>query len=153
MCIRDSNCSSYLTLHKNRNRLICHHCGFSKFLPKICASCTAEDSFKTCGHGVEKLAEEIAKKLPKARIALATSDHIKTVKENEELILGITNGEFDIIIGTQMLAKGHHFPALNLVGIIDADSNFYGAELRGACLLYTSPSPRDLSTSRMPSSA
>jgi primosomal protein N' (replication factor Y) len=124
------NCSSYLTFHQKINRLSCHHCGLNKKMNNICSSCNEPDSLINLGIGVEKLQEEILNYFPESRIGLMTSDHIKTSADAEELIEKILNGEIDIIIGTQMIAKGHHFPALSLVGIIDGDGSFLGGNLR-----------------------
>jgi primosomal protein N' (replication factor Y) (superfamily II helicase) len=126
------NCSSYLTLHHKINRLICHHCGFGQRTPKNCQSCGAEDKMASCGVGVEKLQEQVQEMLPEAKIGLMTSDAIKTIKDAQNLLEEILAGEIDIIIGTQMIAKGHHFPALSLVGIIDGDGSFLGGSLRVA---------------------
>jgi primosomal protein N' (replication factor Y) len=124
------NCSSYLTMHQKVNRLVCHHCGMSIKAHNICNSCGKKDCLINCGVGVEKLQEEVLKYFPKARIGLMSSDNIKNNSDAENLIEKILNHEIDIIIGTQMIAKGHHFPSLALVGIIDADSSFNGGNLR-----------------------
>jgi primosomal protein N' (replication factor Y) (superfamily II helicase) len=144
------NCSSYLTFHQKTNRLVCHHCGVSKSFmnphrsPKqelhknsiplnrgnICPSCNELDCLVNCGVGVEKLQEEVLKYFPDARIGLMTSDNIKNNDDAGILIEQILEHKIDIIIGTQMIAKGHHFPSLALVGIIDGDGSFAGGNLR-----------------------
>jgi primosomal protein N' (replication factor Y) len=124
------NCSSYLTYHQRINRLSCHHCGFSQRMNNICGHCQEKDSLINCGVGVEKLQEEVLSYFPQARIGLMTSDNIKNSADAEDLINKILAGEIDIIIGTQMIAKGHHFPSLALVGIIDGDGSFLGGNLR-----------------------
>ncbi|MDX2289964.1 MAG: primosomal protein N' [Hyphomicrobiaceae bacterium] len=114
-------CSAWLVEHRFRKQLNCHHCGFSLAIPKSCPSCHAPDSLTACGPGVERVAEEVAERFPDARIALLSSDLIPGLVEMREVIARIEAGEADIIIGTQLVAKGHHFPNLNLVGIVDGD--------------------------------
>jgi primosomal protein N' (replication factor Y) len=127
-----SNCSSNPTFHQKINRLVCHHCGISKKLINICPNCAQEDCLTNCGIGVEKLKEEVLQYFPKARIGLMTSDVIKTIDQAENLVEQILAHKIDIIIGTQMIAKGHHFPSLALVGIIDGDGSFFNGQLRSA---------------------
>jgi primosomal protein N' (replication factor Y) len=124
------NCSSYLTMHQKTNRLICHHCGTSNKANNICSNCGEKDCLVSCGVGVEKLQEEVLRYFPYARIGLMTSDNIKNNDDAENLIEQILESKIDIIIGTQMIAKGHHFPSLALVGIIDGDGSFNGGNLR-----------------------
>lgn len=124
------NCSINITYHQKINRLICHHCGYNDSLPKKCSKCGAEDSFLLSGVGVEKIQEEINNKFPNARIALMTSDEIKDLDIAKKIIDQIMNDQIDIIIGTQMIAKGYHFPKLSLVGVIDGDASFYNNSLR-----------------------
>jgi primosomal protein N' (replication factor Y) len=124
------NCSSYLTAHKKIDKLICHYCGYSAIPSNKCSSCGSEESLISCGAGVEKIKEEILHNFPESRIAIMTSDNITNLDEAENIIQKILNHEIDIIIGTQIIAKGHHFPSLSLVGIIDGDGSFYNANLR-----------------------
>lgn len=124
------NCSSYLTYHQKAHRLSCHHCGYSARMNNLCPHCGQVDCLVNIGVGIEKLEEEVRKYFPESRIGLMTSDHIKDNLDAEELIEKILNHEIDIIIGTQMIAKGHHFPSLALVGVIDADSSFLSGNLR-----------------------
>ena len=114
-------CTAWLVEHRFRGRLNCHHCGFSLPLPKKCPKCDAEDSMVACGPGVERIAEEVAERFPEARVVLLSSDLIPGLTEMREIILKIERGEADIIIGTQIVAKGHHFPDLATVGIVDGD--------------------------------
>ena len=114
-------CTAWLVEHRFKHRLNCHHCGFSLPVPKGCPKCGAEDSMAACGPGVERVAEEVAERFPDARLALLSSDLIPGLTEMREVIKSIERGEADIIIGTQLVAKGHHFPNLNLVGIVDGD--------------------------------
>ncbi|MBY0281895.1 MAG: primosomal protein N' [Alphaproteobacteria bacterium] len=123
-------CAAWLVQHKNMNKLCCHHCGFSKPIPSFCESCEAVDSLVPCGPGVERIHEEVLKKFKSARVLMATSDLVSTSKQAAEMITKIESGQVDIIIGTQMLAKGHHFPMLTLVGVVDADLGLNGGDLR-----------------------
>ncbi len=114
-------CTAWLVEHRFRKRLNCHHCGFSVPIPEKCPKCEAPESLVACGPGVERVAEEIAERFPEARVALLSSDLIPGLVEMRETINRIEAGEIDIIIGTQMVAKGHHFPNLATVGIVDGD--------------------------------
>ncbi len=115
------NCSAWLVEHRNRGRLICHHCGFETALPKTCPQCAAENSFVACGPGVERVAEEFRAAFPCARVAIASSDTLETPHAIGAAITAMSKGEIDVLIGTQIVAKGHHFPQLTLAGVIDAD--------------------------------
>ncbi len=114
-------CTAWLVEHRFRNRLNCHHCGFSLPLPKKCPKCSEEDSLIACGPGVERIAEEVAERFPEARVVLLSSDLVPGLMEMRALIAKIEAREADIIIGTQIVAKGHHFPGLSTVGIVDGD--------------------------------
>ncbi len=114
-------CTAWLVEHRFRNRLNCHHCGFSMPLPSKCPKCGEADSIVACGPGVERIAEEVTERFPEARVALLSSDLIPSLTEMREVIKRIESGEIDIIIGTQIVAKGHHFPDLATVGVIDGD--------------------------------
>ncbi|MDE1172429.1 MAG: primosomal protein N' [Parvibaculaceae bacterium] len=124
------NCSAWLVEHRFRRELACHHCGYTAPLPRACPSCGAQDSLVACGPGVERIAEEVAERFPEARISLLSSDVLHGPRAHEEAIRQIENREIDIIIGTQIVAKGHHFPWLTLVGVIDADLGLENADLR-----------------------
>lgn len=124
------SCSSWLVLHKHKNMLHCHHCGHEQFLPKICPSCDAEDKLHACGPGVERIAEEVEAILPQARTAFVSSD-ARGEQSLAQIIPKMAAGEIDVLIGTQMVAKGHHFPKLTLVGVVDADLGLSGGDLRG----------------------
>lgn len=128
--IKCPHCSAWLVEHKNKKRLECHHCGHIKAVPKICPTCNAENRFISCGPGVERIGEEATKLFPNAKIELVTSDTLNNPKEFAVIIEKIKNHEIDILVGTQILAKGHHFPDLTLVGIIDADMGLSGGDLR-----------------------
>lgn len=126
------HCTSWLVEHRSHKHLQCHHCGYTRPIPKTCPECDKADSMVACGPGVERIAEEVADFLPQARVGMMTSDTITTAKDAALLMEQITSGAIDIIIGTQMIAKGHHFPRLTLVGIVDADIGLAGGDLRAA---------------------
>ena len=114
-------CTAWLVEHRFRGRLHCHHCGFSIPLPEKCPKCSEPGSLVACGPGVERVAEEVTERFPEARLALLSSDLIPGLTEMREMIREIEAGGIDIIIGTQIVAKGHHFPNLATVGIVDGD--------------------------------
>ncbi len=114
-------CTAWLVEHRFRGRLHCHHCGFSIPLPEKCPKCGEAGSLVACGPGVERVAEEVAERFPEARLALLSSDLVPGIVEMRQIIRDIEAGGIDIVIGTQMVAKGHHFPYLATVGIVDGD--------------------------------
>ncbi|HYM30269.1 MAG TPA: primosomal protein N', partial [Candidatus Cybelea sp.] len=126
------NCSAWLVEHRLARRLQCHHCGHAMALPKTCPSCGAEDRLRACGPGVERLAEEIAASFPDARTAVMASDTLAGPRAAADLVAQVANHEIDLLIGTQIVAKGHHFPMLTLVGVVDADLGLSGGDLRAA---------------------
>lgn len=126
------HCTAWLVEHRYLGRLQCHHCGYSVRRPKECPSCGAEDQLKPCGPGVERLAEEAAALFPEARLALMTSDLVHGPEQAEKLIDAMNRGEVDLMIGTQIVAKGHNFPRLTTVGVVDADLGLEGGDLRAA---------------------
>ena len=126
------NCSAWLVEHRVRGRLQCHHCGHNIPLPDKCPNCSAEHSFHACGPGVERLAEEVMNVFPEARFALASSDTLSGPRAAADLIGRIERHEVDLIIGTQIVAKGYHFPLLTLVGVVDGDLGLAGGDLRAA---------------------
>jgi primosomal protein N' (replication factor Y) len=115
------HCAAWLVEHRYRRRLVCHHCGYDTVLPQECPECHAAASFIACGPGVERVAEEFAAAFPTARFAIASSDTLHGPAETQAAIRAMTRRETDVLIGTQIVAKGHHFPQLTLVGVIDAD--------------------------------
>lgn len=125
-------CTAWLVEHRFKNRLNCHHCGFSLPLPEKCPKCGEPDGLVACGPGVERIAEEVGARFPDARLALLSSDLIPSLVEMRDVIKRIEEGEADIIIGTQMVAKGHHFPDLATVGIVDGDLGLGQADPRAA---------------------
>ncbi|MGD9537379.1 MAG: primosomal protein N' [Alphaproteobacteria bacterium] len=126
------NCTTWLVEHRLAGRLACHHCGYQAAIPEACPACGALGKLAACGPGVERLAEEVAALFPAARYELATSDTIATAAEAAALIGRIEAGGVDVLIGTQIVAKGHHFPLLTLVGVVDADLGLAGGDLRAA---------------------
>jgi primosomal protein N' (replication factor Y) len=125
-------CTAWLVEHRLIGRLQCHHCGYSAPLPDICPACAAADSLAACGPGVERLAEEVADLFPDFRRALATSDTLTGPAAARDLVRRIEAHEIDVVIGTQIVAKGYHFPLLTLVGVVDADLGLTGGDLRAA---------------------
>jgi primosomal protein N' (replication factor Y) len=124
------SCAAWLVEHKRHSRLQCHHCGFAQQVPRNCPSCQAEDSFAACGPGVERIQEEVQLLIPDARTFILASDVITSPGMISAAVHDIEDHKYDIIIGTQIIAKGHHFPSLTLVGVIDADLGLAGGDLR-----------------------
>jgi primosomal protein N' (replication factor Y) len=114
-------CTAWLVEHRFKGKLNCHHCGFSMPPPSKCPKCGEPEALVACGPGVERVAEEVNERFPQARVALLSSDLIPGLTEMRDAIHRIEAGETDIIIGTQIVAKGHHFPNLTLVGVVDGD--------------------------------
>ncbi|RMF67360.1 MAG: primosomal protein N' [Alphaproteobacteria bacterium] len=124
------HCASWLVEHRYERRLKCHYCGWQIPIPDRCQACGSTDSLVACGPGVERLAEEVAERLPGARLAVMSSDTLRRAEDTHRLIRAIAAGRIDIVIGTQVIAKGHHFPRLTLVGVVDADLGLRGGDLR-----------------------
>jgi primosomal protein N' (replication factor Y) len=114
-------CTAWLVEHRFKGKLNCHHCGYSMPPPSKCPKCGEPEALVACGPGVERVAEEVSERFPEARVALLSSDLIPGLTEMRDAIHRIEAGETDIIIGTQIVAKGHHFPNLTLVGVVDGD--------------------------------
>ena len=126
------HCDARMVEHRFQNRLVCHQCGATKPIPVACPSCGVEGKMTAIGPGVERLAEEVAERFPNARASVLSSDLFHSARALKQAISEIGAGETDIIIGTQLVAKGHNFPRLTLVGVIDADLGLQGADLRAA---------------------
>jgi primosomal protein N' (replication factor Y) len=126
------NCDAWLVDHRFRRRLVCHHCGFAMPLPERCPKCDATESFAPVGPGVERLEQEAAELFPDARILVLSSDLVESMERLRAELDDVAAGRFDIVIGTQLVAKGHHFPKLNLVGIVDADLGLSNGDPRAA---------------------
>lgn len=126
------HCDARMVEHRFLKRLVCHQCGETKPLPNVCPSCEAEDKLAAVGPGVERLAEEAQALFPDARLAVLSSDMFGSARAIKAEIETIASGGADLIIGTQLVAKGHNFPLLTLVGVIDADLGLQGSDLRAA---------------------
>lgn len=122
-----SRCSAYLIFHKLKKKLVCHHCDKTQLLPKQCPECYGAKIIEI-GHGTERLEETIAMLFPNVKIARIDRDTTQGKGRMQKILEGIHSGDADILIGTQMLAKGHHFPAVTLVGIIDADNGLFNVD-------------------------
>jgi primosomal protein N' (replication factor Y) len=125
-------CTAWLMEHKQSGRLHCHHCDYTMRLPEKCPSCEAEGCFAACGPGVERIAEEVKARLPEARFAVMASDTLENPQAAQELIDKMERREIDILIGTQIMAKGYHFPRLTLVGVVDGDLGLAGGDPRAS---------------------
>ncbi|WP_299782311.1 primosomal protein N' [uncultured Roseobacter sp.] len=126
------HCDARMVEHRFLKRLVCHQCGETKPMPQVCPSCDVEGKLAAVGPGVERLGEEAAALFPEARIATLSSDMYGSARALKAEIEGIAEGAADVIIGTQLVAKGHNFPKLTLVGVIDADLGLQGSDLRAA---------------------
>src|SRR5690606_17139833 len=126
------DCDAWMVTHRYRAELLCHQCGHTEPLPRACPSCGRDDRLAVVGPGVERLAEEAAALFPTARIEVLSSDLTTGPAELKARLAAIAAGEADIVVGTQMIAKGHNFPKLTLVGAIDADMGLQGGDLRAA---------------------
>ncbi len=127
-----SNCTAWLVEHRFVRELQCHHCGHLEKTPEFCPACGAAGALAACGPGVERLAEEVSARFPKARLAVVASDTLTGPRAVAELVRGVEGHAIDVLIGTQVMAKGHHFPLLTLVGVVDADLGLSGGDLRAA---------------------
>src|SRR6476620_5571415 len=126
------NCDAWLVDHRFKRRLVCHHCGYAMPPPEQCPKCEAKGSFVAVGPGVERLEQEAAELFPGARILVLSSDLVDTMDRLRQELDDVAQGRFDIVIGTQVVAKGHHFPKLNLVGVVDADLGLANGDPRAA---------------------
>ena len=126
------HCDARMVEHRFLKRLMCHQCGETKPMPTVCPHCEAEDRLSAVGPGVERMGEEVQMLFPEARVAVLSSDLYGSARAMKAHIAEIAAGSTDIIIGTQLVAKGHNFPKLTLVGVIDADLGLQGSDLRAA---------------------
>ncbi len=126
------SCSAWLVEHRYRRQLQCHHCGYNAPVPHTCPQCDTAGSLAVCGPGVERIAEEVLSVVPDARLGVMTSDTMRGPDAAQALVREVEAREIDLLIGTQMVAKGHHFPHLTLVGIVDADLGLNGGDLRAS---------------------
>lgn len=129
-------CTAWLIEHRRTKKLHCHHCDHYMRMPEKCPECNEADSLAACGPGVERILEEVKEAYPEARVLVLSSDTATTHDELTRLLAQIQGGEVDIIIGTQIIAKGHHFPNLTCVGVVDADLGLTGGDLRATERVY-----------------
>ena len=126
------NCSTWLVEHRFRKLLVCHHCGHEEKRPETCPNCSAEESLVAIGPGVERLQEEVVERFPNARTLIMSSDMLGGWERVRAELGAIERGEVDIVVGTQLVAKGHNFPGLSLVGVVDADLGLSHGDPRAA---------------------
>ena len=126
------NCSAWLVEHRFRRALVCHHCGHLERTPQACAACGSLDSLVSCGPGVERIAEEAAELFPGRRTIVLSSDFPGGTERLRRELAAVAAGEFEIVIGTQLVAKGHNFPRLTLVGVLDADIGLTSGDPRAS---------------------
>lgn len=126
------NCTAWMVEHRLIRRLACHHCGHTIPTPEICPECEEADSLVACGPGVERIADEVAVLWPNAHTAIVTSDTLWSPAKAAEFVQRMEHGDIDIVIGTQLVTKGYHFPNLTVVGVVDADLGLDGGDLRAA---------------------
>ncbi|MDB5696536.1 MAG: primosome assembly protein PriA [Sphingomonas bacterium] len=126
------NCTAWMVEHRLTRRLACHHCGHAEPTPRACPECKGEDTLVACGPGVERIADEVAALLPTAKVAVVTSDTIWSPARAAEFVARMEAHDIDVVVGTQLVTKGYHFPNLTLVGCVDADLGLEGGDLRAA---------------------
>ena len=126
------DCTAWLVEHRFRRSIVCHHCGHVERAPSICAACQAEDSLSAVGPGVERLAEEVAAKFDGVRQVVLSSDFPGGTERLKQELQDVAEGRHQIIIGTQLIAKGHHFPNVTLAGVVDADVGLASGDPRAA---------------------
>lgn len=124
------SCTAWLVEHRLTKRLQCHHCGFVAPRPEECPSCGKKEHFVPCGPGIERVAEEAAARWPGAKVVAVASDTLERPSAMAALVEAMERRQIDIVVGTQVLAKGHHFPGLTLVGVVDADLGLSSWDLR-----------------------
>lgn len=126
------DCTAWMVEHRLTRRLACHHCGHSIPTPDTCPECNEGDALVACGPGVERIADEVTQLFPQARTAIVTSDTLWSPARAAAFVRDVAGGAVDIIIGTQLVTKGYHFPELTLVGVVDADLGLDGGDLRAS---------------------
>ena len=126
------NCTAWMVEHRLVRRLACHHCGHVEPVPKACPECSNEDTLVPVGPGVERIADEVKALFPEAKTAVVTSDTIWSPSRAAEFVARMEAHDIDIVVGTQLVTKGYHFPNLTLVGVIDADLGLDGGDLRAS---------------------
>ena len=130
--LRCQDCDAYLVEHRFQKRLMCHQCGETYPIPQKCPFCGAEGCLSVVGPGVERISEEAKALFPEARIVTLSSDMFGSIRALKQQLEEISSGGADVVVGTQLVAKGHNFPYLTLVGVIDADISLHGIDLRAA---------------------
>ncbi|WP_294334890.1 primosomal protein N' [uncultured Sphingomonas sp.] len=126
------NCTAWMVEHRLLHRMSCHHCGHTMPTPSMCPECKSDDTLVACGPGVERIADEVAALWPEARTAIVTSDTLWSPAKAAEFVARMEHGAIDIVVGTQLVTKGYHFPNLTLVGVVDADLGLDGGDLRAS---------------------
>ena len=126
------HCTAWMVEHRLTRRLACHHCGHIEPVPRACPECSGEDTLVACGPGVERIADEVALLFPDAKTAVVTSDTIWSPAKAAEFVDRMEAGDIEVVVGTQLVTKGYHFPNLTLVGVVDADLGLEGGDLRAA---------------------
>ncbi|MHA6718942.1 primosomal protein N' [Sphingomonas sp. RS6] len=126
------NCTAWMVEHRLLHRLSCHHCGHTMQTPSMCPECKSDDTLVACGPGVERIADEVAALWPEARTAIVTSDTLWSPAKAAEFVSRMEHGAIDVVVGTQLVTKGYHFPNLTLVGVVDADLGLDGGDLRAS---------------------
>ena len=130
------HCSSWLVMHRNKKRLLCHHCGTIYSVNPTCPNCSKKETIKLIGPGVERLAEEIKDFFSEYNIGIMSSDNANTPIKIKKIIDDFSTKKINILVATQIMAKGYHFPNLSLVGIIDADAGLMGGDIRATERIY-----------------
>ena len=125
------NCSLTLTYHKRDRRLLCHYCGYAEKIPSVCPKCASEHIY-FLGLGSEKVEEELHQAFPAARIARLDRDTVTGKRQYETILQDFREGNYDILVGTQMIAKGHDIPNVTLVGVVSADVGLGMPDFRAA---------------------
>ncbi len=129
---RCRNCSTWLVEHRFRRALVCHQCGYAEPRPAACTECGTFDNLTACGPGVERIAEEVTELFPDQRVIVLSSDFPGGAERLRQELEAVAAGECDIVVGTQLVAKGHNFPHLTLVGVLDADIGLTSGDPRAA---------------------
>lgn len=124
------NCRSWLVFHQHNRKLLCHHCDYALEEPFLCLGCGSDNTFFSQGAGVERICKEVRQQHPSARTYIATSETLNTIDRTRDFLRKMERGHIDIVISTQILAKGYHFDKLTLVGVIDGDMILKGGDLR-----------------------
>jgi primosomal protein N' (replication factor Y) len=129
--VQCQNCSVTLTYHRRDRRLLCHYCGYAERVPSICPKCRSEHIY-FLGVGSEKVEEELHREFPRARVTRLDRDTVTGKRQYEVILQGFRDGDFDILVGTQMIAKGHDIPNVTLVGVVSADVGLGMPDFRAA---------------------